>query len=455
MAPELSEREAIERGRRRDRRALLTAAANMAAKLVTVATSFATIPLTLHYLGSERFGLWMTISSLSALLAFADLGLGNGLLNAMAEASGRDDTLAMRRALASAAALLSGLALLLLALLLPAIHFFDWAAVFGLHEAQAVAELKPALQVFALCFALNILAGVVQRAQLGLQLGFLNGMANAAGAVLGLLAVLLVIGQGGGLPWLVAALLGGPLLATAASGVWLLARRPALRPRRADVQQAVMQRLLRLGGLFLLLQITTALAYASDNLLGARFVGAAAVGDFAIAVKLFSVITILVPILLGPLWPAYAEAIARGDLAWVRRTLRRSTVLAGLLAALGSLLLLLAFAPLTQWWLQRQPAVPPLLLWGLALWMVVSALGTGLAMFMNGAHVVAEQAVIATVFALCCLGGKWFVLLHQQGLQALPWVTALSYLALVMLPSLLLLPRILRRLPGTPAQGAS
>jgi len=50
-----------------------------------------TVPLTLNYLGSEHYGLWMTISSVSVMLGFADLGIGNGVLNAVADAYGRDD----------------------------------------------------------------------------------------------------------------------------------------------------------------------------------------------------------------------------------------------------------------------------------------------------------------------------------------------------------------------------
>jgi len=433
------------RGRARSRRALFTSAANLAARLITIATSFATIPLTLHYLGAERFGLWMTISSLTALLAFADFGLGNGLLNALAEANGRDDVPAMRRAIASATLMLGTLGLALLALLVPTILVFDWVALFGLKEALAVQELKPALLVFAACFVLNILAGIVQRTQLGLQMGFVNGIANAAGSLLGLLGVLLAIQAGAGLPWLIAALLGGPLVAAAAGGLWLFARRRELIPRRSDAQHDVMRRLLSLGGLFLVLQVSAALAYSSDNLIGAHFIGAAAVGDYAIAAKLFNIVAIVVPILLGPLWPAYGEALARGDIAWARRTLWRSTLGGGTLALVMSLGLLWAFGAITELWLQRQPAVSMPLLWGLAAWMVVTAFGGGIAMFLNGAHVVAEQAVVAVLLAASCVVGK-VLAVQQFGLAALPWVTALSYLGLVLIPYLVLLPRILRRL---------
>ena len=35
--------------------------------------------------------MWMAMSSLVAMLGFADLGIGNGLLNAISDAHGRDD----------------------------------------------------------------------------------------------------------------------------------------------------------------------------------------------------------------------------------------------------------------------------------------------------------------------------------------------------------------------------
>lgn len=445
MGARMAEPGATERGRSRSQRATLTALANLVAKLVTVGTSFATVPLTQHYLGDERFGLWMTISSLSALLAFADFGLGNGLLNAVAEASGRDDPAAIRRLVASAAAMLGTVALGLLLLLVPAIVLVDWSSTFGLTDPAAVRELRPALLVFAACFVLNIASGFIPRTQFGLQMGFHSGIASAIGSLIGLAAVLLAIRLDAGLPWLIAALMGGPLLAVVASGGWLFAgQRSALFLCRADVDPPTMARLARLGGLFFVLQIAAALAYASDNLVGARSAGAAAVGEFAVAAKLFSAVGIVVPIFLGPLWPAYGESIARGDMAWVRRTLLRATWSAGLAAGLAAVALVLLFDPITALWLYRPAVASPALLWGLASWTLLNAVGMSIAMFLNGAHVVTAQAVIATVFALACLGSKLYWV-PRLGLEVLPWATTFTYLLLVLLPYGLMLPRVLRR----------
>ena len=59
-----------------------------AAKGATLAAMLISVPLTLGYLGPERFGLWMTVAAVIAMLGFADFGLGNGILNAASHYNG-------------------------------------------------------------------------------------------------------------------------------------------------------------------------------------------------------------------------------------------------------------------------------------------------------------------------------------------------------------------------------
>ena len=62
----------------RYRRVALTVVTTAGAKLVAILTTLVTVPLTLHYLGAERYGMWMTISSIVAMMGLADLGMGLG-----------------------------------------------------------------------------------------------------------------------------------------------------------------------------------------------------------------------------------------------------------------------------------------------------------------------------------------------------------------------------------------
>ena len=61
-----------QRGSERNRRAVLAGSIATVARVVQLGASLVTVPLTLKYLGNERFGLWMTISSVLAMAAFAD-----------------------------------------------------------------------------------------------------------------------------------------------------------------------------------------------------------------------------------------------------------------------------------------------------------------------------------------------------------------------------------------------
>ena len=81
------------RSQERYRRVALTAISSAGARALTVVTMLIAVPLTLNYLGSERYGLWMTISSIILMMRFADLGMGLGLMNAVSEAHGQEDHL--------------------------------------------------------------------------------------------------------------------------------------------------------------------------------------------------------------------------------------------------------------------------------------------------------------------------------------------------------------------------
>src|SRR5690242_6959253 len=57
----------------------------LAGRGVAVIVSFFSVPLTLRYLGAERYGAWVTISTAMAWIVLADFGLSSSLTNAVSE----------------------------------------------------------------------------------------------------------------------------------------------------------------------------------------------------------------------------------------------------------------------------------------------------------------------------------------------------------------------------------
>ena len=434
----------------RHRRAAVTGVTAVLARAVQVGTSLVTVPLTIHYLGNERFGLWMAISSVLAMANFADFGLGNGVLNTVAEAYGKDDIQGIRRAISSGFAVLTAVAAALFGIFLILYPLISWADAFRVSSQLARAEAAPALLVFAFCFLLNIPLDLVQRAQLGLQQGFRTNLWQLCGSVAGLAGVIAGIRLHATLPLLVAALAGAPVLATALNTLHFFAvGRPDLRPQLGLVSRDAIRQIAHLGGLFFLLQMVVAVSFSADNFIVARVLGAASVPDYSIPQRMFALISMLVAMLVTPLWPAYGEAISRSDMAWVGRTLARSLWGVLALASSAALVLLLLGPRLILWWIGPQIHPIALLLVGLALWTVMECCGTTLAMFLNGAGIMRAQIAIASLFGVACLVVKVY-LTRRFGVAAVPWATLLTYLLLVAIPYAIYVPRALKRLNRAP-----
>jgi O-antigen/teichoic acid export membrane protein len=329
-----------------------------------------------------------------------------------------------------------------------------WARVFNVASPLAVVEAGPATVVFVACLLVSAPLGIVQRVQAGYQRGFDNSLWQAIGSLLGLGGLLTLIRLGQGVPWLVLAVVGLPLLATVTQGCVLFGwRHPELRPSWGAFSRQAAGKILRLGGLFFVLQLAAALAFASDNLIAAQVLGSASVAEYAVTAQLFSLPMLMLGTLFNPLWPAYGEAVTRGDFGWVGQTLKRSLLLAALVAGIPSVVLVLWGVPIIHWWAGSSVTPSFWLLLGLALWATLQALGNAVAMFLNGASVIRLQVICATLLALAGLAAK-IALARRFGLPGIAWGTVLAYLVFVAVPYLVVVPRILRLLPAASPAGA-
>lgn len=444
-----------ERSAARHRRAVVTGITSGISRAVRIGVSLITVPLTLHYLGNERFGLWMTISSVLAMAGFADFGIGNGVLNTVSTAFGKDDWEGIRGAISSGIAVLTLIGAALLVLFFSIYRFVDWGNLFRATTVAARAEAGPAMLVFVVCFALNIPLDVVQRTQLGLQQGFLTNLWEMFSSVLILVGILAVVHFHLSLAALVVAFAGAPVLGTwMNAGYFFGVSRPDLLPQWNLVSRKVIQKITSLGGLFFILQVMAAVSYSADNFIIARILGVAHVTVFSIPQRMFGVIATVVTMLMMPLWPAYGEAMSRGDLHWVRHTLSRTLLGVFAFTTIVSAVLLLFSNKLLFWWVG--PSIHPsfLLMLGLAVWAVLSNCGSTLAMFLNGSGIVKFQVTIACIFGAGCLLAK-IALTRQFGIAGVPWATVVTYSLLAVLPYAFYIPRLLRQMDARVTKVAS
>ena len=440
----LSENSAEARSLERYRRIFLTLVTSVGARGLLILTTLISIPLTIKYLGQEQYGLWVTISSTVALFTFADLGIGNGLLNAIAEANGRNDRELAQEHISSTFFLLTAIASFLGIIFAVVYSHIPWSRLYNVTSPDAIAEAGPVTAIFVGCFLLSMPLGVVQRVQIGYQEGFIDNLWVALGKIISLIGVVIAIALQGHLSVLVLALVGGPVLALMLNSLFLFGiKRPWLRPEISKITKESIQRVSHLGFLFFVLQIVGAIAYSSNSLILAQVLGPTAVAQYAVAAQLFSFTPLILNTILNPLWPAYGEALARGDHLWIQKTFRRSIKIGLLVNVLPSIFLLI-FGQLTiNLWTGVSIVAEPLLLLSLAIWTILNSFNTPIAMLVNGVNLIRFLAVCGTFMAISNLILSIF-LTERIGLSGVVWGSIISQSLMVILPSLIYIPRVLR-----------
>lgn len=440
------------RSRERYRRAAFTGVASALNRAVSLAISVITVPITYRYLGAERYGMWMTISSFILMLTFADLGMSNGLINMVADAVGRRDFSSARSFVASAFWMLCGVAAVLAAAMACGYPFINMARLFNVHSPQALREAGPALLALFLCFILNLPLGTVRGTQSGLQKGYVNNLWNILGALLALAALLAAIRLHAGLPLLVLALSGPPVIASFFNGVELFGwSHPDLRPTPRAIHREATVRLFHTGMMFFLLQLSISIGMQIDNIVIAQILGASSVAAYAVPARLFNMINALMVLVSGSVWPAYADALARADGLWIRKTFRRVSI-AGISVAVVLSILFVAFGNrILALWIGPQMHASFLLLAMLGGFCVLSGYLQPVNFLLNGVGEFRVQVICAVVMALLNIALSIFFV-ERYGIVGAILGTVIAQFVVQAVPLTIVARRVLRGLKQAPGE---
>ena len=436
--------------RARWRRALVTTLSTFGARGLSIVIGLVSVPLTLRYLGAERYGMWMTISSAVVLLVFADLGLGSGVVNAVSQADAAEDPRRAQEVVSTAFFMLSGVALFAGLVFLSLSRVVSWSAVFNVKSLTARMDLPPTMAVILCCFVINLPLGVVQRVQIGYQEGYRNNLWQMGGNVVGLCGILTAIRCKAGLPWLVLCMTGGQALAMLCNFINQFYRvRPWLRPRLALVNWSTCRDLMRVGMIFCGLTIAALLGTSTDDLVIAHVCGPAAVARYDTVYKLSS-LTLVIQYFTAPLWPAFSEAHRRGDGIWLRSAFRRATGIAGLAATVMCVLFMLLGRTVVRLWVG--PALVPssFLLLGFCCYRLVTGLSEAAVSVLNTAPLVRTHLLIAGIASTVALAAK-ILAARYAGIEGVIWATAIAYGLLFSAPAVITVDRwsyhFARRIP--------
>jgi O-antigen/teichoic acid export membrane protein len=410
------------------------AASALVARLLNVGVSIAVVPLTVRYLGTDRYGVWVTISTTIALLNFIDFGLEDSLTNALGRAYGRDDHVMARRYISSAFFTLCAITLLLVAVgwvFVPRLAAFVFAQE---QTSELRTEIVPAIAIAYGFFALRFPFLISNRVLSAYGENAIANLWSIAGSVANFTAVLLVIFFHGGLPWLVLGSTGLGFVITVASAIWLFAlRRPWLRPRLGEIDGTMLKELFSTGWKFFLISAVWWINTETDTIIISRYLGASWVTPFNITFQLFTVTMAIQTLVMPSLWPAYTEAYARHDFVWIRRAFRSNARLSLLSTSTVVIIFIACGQQIIRAW-AGPAAVPPfsLLVW-MGLWNVLLAQLYAFGCLLNALGRLGVRLVCSPITALLNIALS-VLLVRHFGISGVTAATVVAFLVADYLP---------------------
>ena len=432
-----------ERGRERIRKVLNASGLSIVSRVITIATAFVSTPLILRYLGEELFGVWMTISSLVAMLAVIDLGVGNSLINAVAKADGSGDREETISAVSAASAALIIIALFFIAISFLLLSSYDWVKIYNLHNLENSAEVGRASITLIVCLAATLPFTLVQKLQYGFQETIQANAWTAFSNLLMLVLIFLAIFYQANLSWLVLIVAGTPALVLMLCWINQFVRvRPWLRPRLAKVKLKSALDLMGMSAVWTWFNLMTFIAMGLDNLIISYLFGAKAVGSYAVMAKIHGVL-IIAQIFTLPLWPAFAEAISSGDYVWARRTFYRTLLVCSLIGLFTACLIGFGSFALVRFWVGPEMIPTISLAAGFATWAFVLNIFAALAALMSNVHMIRTLTKLTTAAALSALVLKFF-LATNFGIEGIVWASSIAY-GVVTVPALYIASKTLNK----------
>lgn len=356
------------RSKERYRRIALTMVSGFVARTLATLVNLLIVPIVFGYLGKDQFGLWSAITSTVVWLSVCDFGLSTGLVNALAEANGRDDKEAAARYASTAAIVLTLIAAGIAAASLLAAPRVAWGAVFAATGVAPEDVVRLSTLAAVIAFALGMPLSIVVQIYTAYQKAYVTNASAGLGALVALLAVWAAVTLKASLPGLIVASSAAPLIVTVAIGVALTRGEMRwLRPRWSLFSWHALRRLRRLAVPLFLLQIGALMVNQSQLFILAHTNGLATVADYAVIVRIVQIAASLVLLTTGAFIPSYREAFERGERAWVAASFKRMLFLRMALASFFALGLVWLGNDLVRLWLRR-----PDVHFGLGIWVTLT-----------------------------------------------------------------------------------
>lgn len=380
-------------------------------KVISVIISLLMVPMCIHYINAEQYGIWLTLSTMVFWLGFFDIGLSNGLRNKFAEAKAKGDSILAREYVSTTFFMLTLIFVVIWLFFVIGNNFINWNKFFHLGY-DSVGELNNLFVIIISYFCLQNVIKILSTIFISDQHPAWASFFDMLGQFLALLII-----------WVMMQLIPGSLmklgivLCFAPLLVWVIAniiffrgRYKMYSPSIKYVKFICIKDILNLGLQFFIIQISCIIQFQTANFIIAYYFSVLDVTIYNIVYKYFNVLAMTFTIFLAPFWSAVTDAWTRKEFEWIRNATRKYLLIAMAFTFLGVVLMFVAPCLLKLWVGEVASGIDLRLIVICFIYVAITLYTTLYVNILNGMGILRVQYILALISPFVYLGASYFLI---------------------------------------------
>jgi O-antigen/teichoic acid export membrane protein len=374
-------------------------AVSFALRGISIIISFLIVPYSLKLLDTNKYGIWLAISSTVSWISILDIGLANGLRNKVAEYIAKKEYDQAKISVSSTYAILLLIILPIAIIFSIAAPFINWNSVFKttLDQKELLYTLITVFTGLSFQFILKPISSILQGDQKIYKSNQIQLICNFVPLI-----PIILLGKylQGSMFFLAIAQTLLPVIVLLIYTIILFRNSYAdIAPSITRIDLKKSKSLFQLSIAFFIVQIAGVFLYSTTEIIVAREFGGGDVAIYVSLYKYYSATSIILNIILATYWSAFTNAFALNDIDWIRSSITKLLKIAAIFLIVIVLQVLLA-GPVFKIWVGDKIKVPFTLSIGMAVYFSVTMFTLVYTVVLNGTGKVKMQSIISIITAV-------------------------------------------------------
>ncbi|PSU87997.1 oligosaccharide flippase family protein [Photobacterium kishitanii] len=405
----------------------------VALKAISIFLTYLLVPIVLKYLGTEKYGIWVTIFSVMSWVYTFDVGVGNGLKLRLTEALSKKDVVKAKEYIITAYLIITAISFFLLFMGFYGIYNLDFTKYLN-SEVLSNTVIRKVIFIAFIFTLSNFVINLYKQLFAATHRVAYSDLTNAIYLFLVLISLLTIRHYFDSSIIILALVYGlSNIIVGVIFTVIFFSGRKELIPSFRNFKLSRVKDVISVGVEFLIIQLAVLIIFTTDNIIISRYLGPADVTPYNVVSQYFQAIILCWYIISAPLTPLYTEAFIKNDKIWICKTIKKLNYLFCVII-IGVIIAILAGSYIIDFWVGKELIYPKYLFFLFGVFVLIRIYGDLYMSFLNGIGKLRLQMYISIFGAAINIPLSIFFIKHfNLGSSGVILATNLSLVLLAIL----------------------